>query len=199
MYKSVCYTNKEALNTISALYLQGDLHLDTCYAKGDFYKGTEIMPEVKHDIEIKAPGVYPVDVREMPYPDRCVRSAMFDPPWLIGSGTFGLAKKYGCFPSPAALLAFQDEAIREISRVLIPGGWLVTKIQDCSHGRQKYFLSVYQVNKARDYGLHLVDSIILVNKNRQRTAAAGRISSISSHCFFNVYRKQVRRKRVERY
>jgi hypothetical protein len=199
MYKSVCYSNREALDAINGLYLQGELHLDVCYAKGDFYKGAILRPEVKHDTEIKAEGVYAVDCREMPYPDNCVRSIMFDPPWLIGDGSFGLAKKYGAFPSAAALFAFQDSAIREMARVLVPGGWLIGKVQDCSHGRQKYFLSVYQVNKARDYGLYLVDSIILVNKNRLRTSAAGRISTISNHCFFNVYRKQQRRKRVDRY
>ena len=199
MYKSIVHSNREALETISGLYLQGDLHLDVCFARGDFYRGSVLAPEIRHDIEIKARGVYQVDCRDMPYPADCVRSVMFDPPWLIGSGTYGLAKVYGSFPSPGDLFTFQAAALQEISRVLIPGGWLVTKLQDCSHGRQKYFLSVYQVNKAREYGLHLVDSIILVNTRRLRDKAAGRLSTVSAHCFFNVYRKQERRKRVLRY
>lgn len=199
MYKSVVNTNAQALDTISGLYLQGDLHMDTCYGRGDMYRGSVLVPEIKHDIETKVPGVYPVDCRQMPYPSACTRSVMFDPPWLIGDGNFALAKRYGSFPLPADMFAFQDAALMEISRILIPGGWLVTKLQDCSHGRQKYFLSVYQPNRARDFNLFLVDSIVLVNSSRLRNKGAGVISSVSTHCFFNVYRKQVRQKRVIRY
>lgn len=199
----MCYTNKQAINTISDLYLEGDLHMDTCFARGDFYKGTELWPEIRHDIEIKQRQdgaiVYQVDVRDMPYPDACVRSIMFDPPWLIGDGSFGMAKRYGSFPLAKQMFDFQVDALQEISRVLNPGGWLITKVQDCSHGRQKYFLSVYQVNKARDYGMCLVDSIILVNNSRLRGQGAGRLSTVSSHCFFHVYQKLQRQKRVIRY
>ena len=202
MYKSVCYTNKQAISTISSLYLQGELHLDACFARGDFYRGTGLYPEIKHDIEIKECRdgvVYQVDVRDMPYPDACVRSVMFDPPWLIGDGRYAQAKRYGCFPTAAAMFDFQRAAIQEISRVLNPKDWLITKVQDCSHGQQKYFLSVYQVNKAREFGLYLVDSIVLVNNSRLRSPGAGRLSTISSHCFFHVYKKMQRQRRVDRY
>jgi len=127
---------------------------------------------------------------------------MFDPPWLI-SGPVNKANKmrlaYGGFDTASQMFGFQDKALQKISRILIPGGHLVTKVQDCSHGRQKYFLSVYQVNKARELGLDLVDSLILISGNKLRHPTAGRISTISAHCFFNVFRRASRRKRIIRY
>lgn len=236
MFKTVVYSNAEALQAINAMYLQGDLHLDTCFRNGAFYKDSGIFPEIKQDIKPSSADVLKIDVTKMGHPRCSVRSVMFDPPWLI-SGTVApvqlvtkqlinppecltcgeiaapetgqrkrkpdirnkLAKKYGGFASAADLFAFQDAALFEISRCLIPGGWLITKLQDCSYGRQKYFLSVYQVNKARELGLDLVDSFVLIGKNRMRNVNAGRLSAISQHCFFMVYRKASRRKRIIRY
>lgn len=251
MYKTVVYSNAEALQAINALYLKGDLHLDTCFRNGAFYKNSGIFPEIKQDLKPSAANVLKIDVTKMEHPRNSVRSIMFDPPWLISGTMRGapqpikktqlgnnvvpglisvpenlgedpehsmpvnrpesgrrkkkvdirnkLAEKYGGFVSAIDLFSFQDKALFEISRCLIPGGWLITKLQDCSYGRQKYFLSTYQVNKARELGLDLVDSFILIGKNRMRNASAGRLSAISQHCFFMVYRKASRKKRIIRY
>lgn len=232
MFKSVVYSNAEALQAINGLYLKGDLHLDTCFRNGAFYKNSGLFPEIKQDIKPLSPDVLKIDVAEMKHPHNSVRSVMFDPPWLIsgtgkslisGPENVGpentgqdpvitipvnkrkidirnkLAGKYGAFTSAADLFLFQDKALSEISRCLIPGGWLITKLQDCTYGRQKYFLSVYQVNKARELNLDLVDSLILVGKSRYRNENAGRLSAISQHCFFMIYRKASRRKQIIRY
>jgi len=209
MYKTVVHSNAEALQAINALYLKGDMHLDTCFKEGAFYKNSGLFPEIKQDIKPLLPDVLKIDVTKMQHPRNAVRSVMFDPPWLVsgsgrGTGTKTTVKnkmagQYGSFTSAAEMFAFQDKALFEISRCLIPGGWLVTKVQDCSYGRQKYFLSIYQVNKARELGLDLVDSFILVSKNRMRSATAGRLSAISQHCFFMVFRKGERKKRIVRY
>lgn len=243
MYKTIVHSNAEALQAISGMYLKGDLHLDTCFRNGAFYKNSGLFPEIKQDIKPSAANVLKIDVTDMKHPHNSVRSVMFDPPWLISStvnkgqlvtkqlitsaeGLISgpeitnvapvnrpetgprkkkvdirnkLAGKYGAFASAIDLFSFQDKALFEISRCLIPGGWLITKLQDCSYGRQKYFLSIYQVNKARELGLDLVDSLVLVGKNRMRGEGAGRLSAISQHCFFMVYRKASRRKRIVRY
>ncbi len=240
MFKTVVHSNVEALQAINAMYLKGDLHLDTCFRNGAFYKNSGIFPEIKQDIKPSSADVLKIDVTDMKHPHCSVRSVMFDPPWLI-SGTVNriqsinkqlikdasclisgpenpgnvapvnrpvnkkpdirnkLAGKYGSFTSAAEMFSFQDKALFEIARCLIPGGWLITKLQDCSYGRQKYFLSIYQVNKAKELGLDLVDSFILIGKSRMRNKAAGRLSAISQHCFFMVYRKAMRKKRITRY
>lgn len=203
MYRTVVHSNKQALDTVSGLYLQRDLHLDACFKTGSFYKGSALWPEIKQDIKPCSPDVLKIDVTKMPHPRCCVRSIMFDPPWLIlGSRETARNKMqlaFGSFKSPEIMYKFQADALQEISRVLIPGGWLITKVQDCSYGRQKYFLSIYQVIKAREMGLDLIDSLILISASNYRAANAGRLSAVSSHCFFHVFRKAMRAKRITRY
>lgn len=204
MYRTIVHSNREALNTVSGLYLQRDLHLDVCFKQGAFYKGSELWPEIKQDISPYSPEILPIDVTDMGHPDCCVRSVMFDPPWLIlGSREQANGQKmqraYGSFKDPETMYSFQAKAIREISRVLVPGGYLVTKGQDCTYGRQKYFLSIYQVIKAREVGLDLIDSLVMISRSNYRAASAGRLTAISAHCFFHIYRKAMRRKRIIRY
>jgi hypothetical protein len=202
MFRSVVHSNREALEAISGLYLHGDLHLDVCYNSGSFYKGSALVPEIKQDLTPYDSTVVKMDVTNMRHSSQSIRSVMFDPPWFIkrkkDSGN-KLAERYGSFVSPADMFLFQDKALEEIHRVLIPGGWLITKLQDCTYGRQKYFLSVYQANKARELGLDLIDSIVLTSRSQYRAKTAGRLTAISAHCFFQVYRKAVRAKRIVRY
>ena len=220
MYKTVVYSNREALDTISGLYLQRDLHLDVCFKTGSFYRGSVLWPEIKQDIKPCTSDVLKIDCTDMGHPRNSIRSVMFDPPWLISAAPVKklqdpankrrtrekandieniMHSRYGSFPSAQAMFDFQAKSLREISRVLIPGGFLVTKLQDCTYGRQKYFLSVYQVNKAREFSLDFIDSLVLVSRASYRSPAAGRLTAISSHCFFHVYRKAARAKRIIRY
>lgn len=212
MYKTVVNSNAEALQAISALYLKGDLHLDVCFRDGAFYKNAGIFPEIKQDIKPLFPDVLKIDVTKMYHPHNSVRSIMFDPPWLVSStvnkveGRAGKldimnkhAREYGAFSSTDAMFSFQSAALQQMARCLIPGGWLIAKGQDCIYGRQKFFLSIWQPIAARPLGLDLIDSFVLIAKNRYRQPGAGTHSAISAHCFFHVYRKAVRAKRIIRY
>lgn len=200
MNRTISSNQVDLLISISELYIRGPFHLDTCFHEGGFYRDGRLpLPEIKNDLNRPKPGFESFDVQDMPYSPSSIRSIIFDPPFLVGGENGIMISKYGGFRTALDLFTFQDNSLREISRVLKGGGWLVTKIQDFTHGRQKYFPSVYQVIKAREYGLYLMDSFILISKNRMRHERAGRLTSVSQHSFFHVYQKERRKKRIFRY
>lgn len=204
MHYSISNDQNEILHSISSLYLKGKrIHLDLCYNIGSFYSRSYSItaPELKNDLNLpdQAAGITGWDCRNTPLKSLSIRSIIFDPPFLIGRGDDKMTRRYGGYKSSADMFLFHTESLREISRILSAGGILIAKVQDFCHGRQKYFPSVYQVIAARDFGLDLIDSFILMNKNRIRGKYAGTLSSASGHCFFHVYRKAAREKRIARY
>jgi hypothetical protein len=209
MIYTVSDSQHEILHSISSLYLSGQrIHLDLCYNVGGFYSptGSRIEePELKNDLilgsrELLSGNVSRItnfDCRETKLGAETIRSIVFDPPFLVGDNH--MTDRYGGFDSIEEMFSFQDASIQEISRILLKGGILITKLQDFVHGRQKYFPSIYQVNKARENNLWLMDSFILINKNRFRAKTAGSQTAVSAHCFFHVFQKGARRKRIVRY
>jgi hypothetical protein len=202
MHYTVSTSQHEILASISEMYLGNKrVHLDVCYNRGGFYSpsGSRIEgPEIRNDLYLGGAGDFlKFDCRKMPFSGESIQSVVFDPPFLVGDND--MTERYGGFDSIPEMFAFQADSLREISRVLVKGGILITKLQDFCHGRQKYFPSVYQVIKAREYGMFLMDSFVLVNKNRYRGKNAGRLTAVSAHCFFHVFQKEARRKRIIRY
>lgn len=207
---SVSNSQHEILNSITRMYLkEKPFHLDPCFGRGSFYNDTTFpvhLPLLKNDKKIKASqidifqnlDITNYDCRKMPHEDQTIISIMFDPPWLAGSDNL-MTKKYGGFKTIKELFSFLDASLQEIARVLVKGGYLVCKIQDFTHGKQKYFPSIFEINTARNLGVHLVDTFIFVNKNRFRAKNAGTASSISAHCYFHVFKKEERAKRINRY
>lgn len=201
---SIAANQQLALISISRLYLKQRIHLDLCYNRGGFYsvkKYPVALPEIRNDINSEffysgfTNSVW--DCRQTLLRNSSIRSIMFDPPFLIGSNK--MTDRYGGFAFADDMFEFQSDSVREISRILMPGGWLVTKIQDFTKGGQKYFPSICQVNSCRENNLDLIDSFIVMNKSRMRGATAGEKSSISIHCFFHVFQKVTRKKRIIRY
>jgi DNA methylase len=201
MIYSVSDSQDEILNSISRLYLPAErFTIDTCYNKGGFYASGRVSgPEIKNDLYLLAPGLTNFDVRNMPYSPETIKSIIFDPPFLVGSIENTMIKRYGGFTSIDDMWDFQMEAIQEISRVLKKGGILVTKIQDFVYGKMKYFPSIRQVSICMENNLMLIDSFIFINKNRLRPKNLKQLTSVSAHCYFNVYRKKTRLQKVKRY
>jgi DNA methylase len=208
MHYTISNSQNEILGSISEMYLKGErIHLDLCYNVGGFYSpaGSRIQdPEIKNDLHLGSGDYSPAgstltgfDCRETNLGPETIRSVVFDPPFLVGENI--MTERYGGFDSITEMFSFQESSLLEISRILKKGGFLITKVQDFCHGRQKYFPSIYQVIKARECGLYLIDSFILVNKNRFRAKSAGRLTAVSAHCFFHVFQKEARRKRIFRY
>jgi len=63
----------------------GPIQADVTFGSGCFYRGID-YPELCFDLVPRKPGVIAADVCRLPLKDACLRSVMFDPPFLIKTG-----------------------------------------------------------------------------------------------------------------
>lgn len=185
------------LKAISSLYLQDKcFELDPCFNKGSFYKNW-LRPKYIGDIQPKYKWCPKMDVTNLPWELWNLESAVFDPPFLVGTGD--MAIRYGGHETVQEMFQFFSVSLEEFHRVLRPGGTLVVKIQDSSVGGQNFWGHINIANTGRDVGFELIDLFILVNKIRQRDKKKVPRMAVKEHCYFMVFKKVERQIRVPKF
>lgn len=198
MYIGSVYNDQdELLMAISSLYLDGKtFDLDPCFNKGFFYNKLG-RPQHIGDIKPLYKWCPVMDVTKLHFSLWNLKSAVFDPPFLVGSGH--MVKRYGGFKTVKDMYLFFNEALLNFIRVLKRGGILVIKIQDASAGGQNYFSHINIATVAQGVGFELIDIFVLVNKNRMRKKAKVSRMANKEHCFFMVFRRVERKIRVSKF
>lgn len=174
--KSISYSQDEILKNIVTLHT-GPIQADVTFGSGCFYKNMP-LPQFRFDLNPRKDlkhwhpnivwSIIPADVCRLPIKDGCLRSVMFDPPFLIKTGPGAkLKERFGSqVGNMKDLWGFYFKALFEIQRVLVPGGWLVFKCQDGVLSGKNYFTHVEVCMQARALGLIAVDLFILLAKHR---------------------------------
>ncbi|MCL2621416.1 MAG: hypothetical protein FWD32_00040 [Firmicutes bacterium] len=167
MIKSYSFNQQEILNNILKLYNKGSpFHLDPCYNKGGFYKnGVVKVPVLKGDIKPLSPGVLKLDVCNLTFNTGSIKSAIFDPPFIVSCGSYKMAQRYGFFKTVSNLKNFYSSALFSLQRVLKHGGLLVFKYQDFINGRQPYNVTQFILNKAQELNFAYRDLFVCLNDN----------------------------------
>lgn len=198
MYIGSVYNSQDALLVaISTLYLnKGTFSLDPCFNKGGFYKILK-RPQYIGDVTPRYKWCPKMDVTSLPWELWNLESAIFDPPFLVGSGK--MADRYGSFSSVADMFSFFDLAIDNFHRVLRPGGTLVVKIQDTSVGGQNFFSHIHIANYCRENGFELIDLLVLHNPLKVKQLNVTSRMASKEHCFFLVFKKVERQIRVQKF
>lgn len=196
MIKSISYSQTEIISNILKLYNSGrSIDLDPCYNIGGFYKSGEVLdPRIKSDINPLLPGVLKLDVRALPFENSSIKSAIFDPPFLVSGGdSCKMTRRYGGFDSIDDLYAFYYDALCSLHRVLKHGGLLIFKFQDFVSGRKQHLLLPYIYEKARELNFGVRDLFICLSKNRIiNTRANSQCHSRKYHCYFLVLKNNKR-------
>lgn len=189
---SVSFDQNEILHDIITLHCPNGFECDASYGYGGFYL---TIPRPLHcfDIAPKKPEAVQADSRALPLPDRSLGSLIFDPPFVIThhieSEHYVMGVKYGGYRTLTELREHYAGSLKEFARVLRPGGKLVFKCQDQTHGRKNYFIHNEVMEMAKDAGFHTVDLFILIARNRFIGFVAKQHHARKFHSYFLVFKR----------
>jgi tRNA G10 N-methylase Trm11 len=190
--KSISYSQEEILQNIVSLHT-GEIQADVTFGSGCFYKKSVARPKFCFDLMPRVPGVIAADVCKLPLKDCCLRSVVFDPPFLIRTGHgSNLKSRYGCIEGGmVGLGTFYALALHELHRVLIPKGWLIFKCQDLVSGGKNHFIHCHIWEHARGLGFEAIDLFIL-EATRRQADPQGRAQKHARkfHSYFRVFKKK---------
>jgi hypothetical protein len=191
--RSISYSQDEILQNIVSLHT-GPIECDVTFGSGCFYKKALPRPQFCFDLEPRPnqPWVTQADVCHLPLENAAVRTVMFDPPFMARTGPGATLKsRFGELVGTIKdLWNFYFLAMREIHRVLVPGGWLVFKCQDGVLSGKNNFTHVVVCNQAMALGFTPKDLFVLLVKNRMNHPKHTRqLHARKFHSYFWVFRK----------
>lgn len=169
MIKSVSGDQNEIIQSIMHLCGIDRFDADLTYANGGFWKNLP-QPAMKFDIDPQTSDTVYANSTDLPLPQSCVNSIMFDPPFLtyVKQGREHdsiMAKRFGGYWKYDELEAHYTGTISEAHRVLNDKGVFVIKCQDIIHNHRMQCTHL-NVMKWAEGKFRLKDLFILTAKHR---------------------------------
>lgn len=168
--RSVYSSDKEIIGAILKLHVKAErFELDPTFSLGKFYKGLA-EPEKKLDLCPQRRDVQQGDCKHLNFPDDSINSICFDPPFLAGyttgnvSGIIG--KRFQGFRYMKDVWDFYRESLKELHRILKPGGKIAFKCQDTVSSGKQFFSHCFIMAEAEKIGFIVEDLFISVAKSR---------------------------------
>lgn len=194
---TISYDEQEIIRDILHLHAD-DAHIDCdpTYSIGNFYKNGISAPAHKFDKFPQVPGVVEATSDKLPLRDQSIRVIMFDPPFVITGDTYGeakegssiIAKRFTGFHDFNEIKTMYSDSLKEFHRILIGGGIVIFKCQDCVACSLNHFTHVWVMYEALKYGFYPKDLFILLARAR---LTDGRVQQHGRkfHSYFWVFKK----------
>ena len=193
LIKSISYDQEEIIRWIMRLCNICRFDVDPTFSKGMFYKNIE-KPRWCSDISPQYSFVRKEDFTNLPIKDDCIKSIMFDPPFVGGSRVGGkpgiIKERFSYYKNvPIELWGMYLKALKEFYRILLPNGILVFKCQDTVENGKNWFSHVEIMNKAVEIGFKIEDLYILLAKSRIISSMKKQKHARKFHSYFLVFIK----------
>ena len=173
MIKSIYYSNDEVIKSIMDLYDIKQFDLDCTYSKGVFWKNI-IPPVYKTDLLPQYDDVICSNSENLPFENNCMKSIMYDPPFLITGKTYKenkegssiIAKRFEGYNNFEELKTNYYKTLKELYRITEDDGKVIMKCQDTVSGGKQYLTHNMVINMGNEIGFHPKDVFILLAKGR---------------------------------
>lgn len=191
---SISFDQEDLLSSIMMLYSPAGFECDVTFNKGGFYKKGKIpRPKYCFDLNPLDKKTIKANYRNLPVMDSTFKSLIWDPPFVCGthvhSEEYIMGKRYTMYNNIRALQNDYAEAIRELSRVIQGGGYLIVKCQDTVHGRKNYFNHILVHDICLNNNLRPIDLFVLLAKNRFN-GYVNQNHARKYHSYFWVFKKE---------
>jgi hypothetical protein len=197
--RSYEFDQEQLILNILELHAPAGIEADFTYSVGGFYRGAIPVPRLKFDINPQSQGVIKADAANLPLQANSIQTSMVDPPFFWGRHGGGkMAKRFGTFKDLASLQRAYKDILEEQHRILKPGGILIFKCQDICNGRRQFMIHNDVLNFALGTGFMIKDLFLLLQKYRHFHPEEKQSHARKHHCYFWVFRKRQRRRRVSK-
>lgn len=202
MIRSVCSSNREALDAIKNLHLPEGYECDVTFGNGSFWNGSG-RPGLCFDLTPLEEGVRQACSSNLPLESESLNNMVFDPPFMTyirsgrghKNGAMALSKRFGGYYTYGELEDHYKATIAEAGRVLKPSGKLIFKCQDIIHNHRMHCTHVNVCNWAQEMGFRLLDLFVLAAKSRMPGPQKGQQRHARIfHSYFLVLLKQSQRR-----
>lgn len=166
--------NSELISACFELgYLRDDwLTLDPTYGKGTFWKGRQPFRLKTTDLHAED-DVNRVDFAAMPWPNDTYQAVVYDPPYKLNGTPDFPDERYGVgtYTRWQDRIDLMKRGQKECSRVLKPGGYLLTKCMDQVVSGKVVWQTDIMTAQALHDGLTKVDQLLYLTNPRPQPHA----------------------------
>ena len=192
LIKSVNTNQHEILRDILTLHIPfKQFDCDLTASTLNFYKKGIPTPKYLFDRYPKSEQIQQLEEIEK-LSDNIFNSIVVDLPFIVrvenNNTNSMIHDRFNSFATIEELYQANNYVIEQSARLLNTEGVLIMKTMDVNSSSRQYFISNYVINKCYEFDLELIDTFILVAKQKLMKKHINQKFARKYHCYFFVFK-----------